>query len=346
MEEILASIRRIISDDESSTAQPSAASANQQGDESIEAPEAEADERLVSDIARVLSDTAPAVEDEEDILDLTAELGGPESVEEVELVETLEVAESVPPEPAITPPPVAAEAPPPEPEAPAAVSQPPLSASEEAASALDRAIAALRAGQVPTSVAEFMPSPEPDASMSPEPEAALEPEETAELEAAPEPVTETAPEPELETTPEPELETTPEPEPEPETEAEAIFADEPDVTSEFAAEVFVEETLTVEALPAEGEEEAEEEDPGAREETPFWPASPAPLVEREHQTARGNGGKHGASPLESSNKTLEDSVKDLLRPMLKQWLDENMPRVLTAALKDELGDTGPRRQKD
>jgi hypothetical protein len=32
--------------------------------------------------------------------------------------------------------------------------------------------------------------------------------------------------------------------------------------------------------------------------------------------------------------------------MLKQWLDENMPRVLTAALKDELGDSGPRRQGD
>jgi len=341
MEEILASIRRIISDDESSTAQPAPASASQQGDESVEAPEAEADERLVSDIARVLSDTAPAVEDEEDILDLTAELGGPEAVEEVELVETLEV-EAVSPEPAIAPPPVAAEAPqpeapppeapppealPPEAEAPATAPQPPLSASEEAASALDRAIAALRAGQVPTSVAEFMPSPEPDASMAPEPEAASEPEAVPELEAAPEPVAETAPEPE--------------PVPEPEVVLEA----EPDVTSEFAAEVIVEETVTIEALPAEGEEEAEEEDPGATEETSFWPASPAPLVEREPQTARGNGGKHSASPLGSSDKTLEDSVKDLLRPMLKQWLDENMPRVLTAALKDELGDTDPRRRQ-
>jgi len=76
------------------------------------------------------------------------------------------------------------------------------------------------------------------------------------------------------------------------------------------------------------------------------PSKNAPLVERERQTARRNGGEHGASPLDSSNKTLEDSVKDLLRPMLKQWLDENMPRVLTAALKDELGDSGPRRQGD
>ena len=27
-------------------------------------------------------------------------------------------------------------------------------------------------------------------------------------------------------------------------------------------------------------------------------------------------------------KTLEDSIKDMLRPMLRQWLDENMPRLV------------------
>ncbi len=37
-----------------------------------------------------------------------------------------------------------------------------------------------------------------------------------------------------------------------------------------------------------------------------------------------------------SSKSLEDSVKEMLRPMLRQWLDENMPRVLTAALREEL----------
>ncbi len=43
--------------------------------------------------------------------------------------------------------------------------------------------------------------------------------------------------------------------------------------------------------------------------------------------------------------TLEDSVKDMLRPMLRQWLDENMPRMVTAALKDEL-DPNAFRQQD
>ncbi len=35
-------------------------------------------------------------------------------------------------------------------------------------------------------------------------------------------------------------------------------------------------------------------------------------------------------------KTLEDSVKEMLRPMLKEWLEENMPRVLDATLREEL----------
>jgi uncharacterized protein len=336
MEEILASIRRIISDDEPGSAQPSPASASQQGDESVEAQEGDADERIISDIARVLSDTTPPVEDEEDILDLTAELGGTEIVEEVLIEEAaapvemppIEMqpdemqldemqpdempVENVQPEEASPPPPVAVEAPPPQEETPAP--RPPMSASEEAASALERAIAALRAGQVPTSVAEFMPTPEPVLPTEPEPE----------------PEAEAAPEPEAAPVPEPEAETDLESEP-------------PLVVSEFA-EVIVEETVTVEALPTESAEEEEGAD--EPEEGIPWTGSPASLVERERHNAGRNGGEHRASPLDPSNKSLEDSVKDLLRPMLKQWLDENMPRVLTAALKDELGDHNSRRQRD
>ena len=59
---------------------------------------------------------------------------------------------------------------------------------------------------------------------------------------------------------------------------------------------------------------------GEREEEPEMPH------------VNGGGGYH-----ESVHKSLEDSVKDMLRPMLKQWLDENMSRVLTAALKVSSG---------
>ena len=184
MEEILASIRRIISDDELSSSRQRSASASRQEDEGLEAAEGEADDRIINDIARVLSGSAPAVENEEDILDLTAELGGSETVEEVLLEEVVAPVEMPPVEilhaPA-TPPPVAAEAPQYQDENAEPAAPPPLSASEEAASALERAIAALRAGQVPTSMDEFMPAPQPDSSLAPAFDAAPEPEPEPDL---------------------------------------------------------------------------------------------------------------------------------------------------------------------
>ncbi len=38
----------------------------------------------------------------------------------------------------------------------------------------------------------------------------------------------------------------------------------------------------------------------------------------------------------SGQKSLEDSIKEMLRPMLREWLNENMPRILESALRDEL----------
>jgi len=62
MEEILASIRRIISDDESSSARQRTASASNRDEEGLEAAEGEADDRIINDIARVLSGSATAAE--------------------------------------------------------------------------------------------------------------------------------------------------------------------------------------------------------------------------------------------------------------------------------------------
>ncbi|MGC1134284.1 MAG: hypothetical protein WA941_15765, partial [Nitrososphaeraceae archaeon] len=85
MEEILASIRRIISDDETGQAPPQRAAQAQHEEENLEA-EGEADDRVIADIARVLSGgtSAAGVDEEEEILDLTSELGGLELVEELE----------------------------------------------------------------------------------------------------------------------------------------------------------------------------------------------------------------------------------------------------------------------
>src|SRR6185295_14463657 len=119
MEEILASIRRIISDDEQNPTRKPAAAApqNDHDDEGLEATEGEADDRIINDIARVLSGgggnaSAPeapveaSMDEEEDIFDLTAELGGLEPVEETmeaEVVDMVEVvAEAAPTEAAPT----------------------------------------------------------------------------------------------------------------------------------------------------------------------------------------------------------------------------------------------------
>lgn len=342
MEEILASIRRIISDDETSTEQPpQGASASQEDDDPLEAVEGEADDKIINDIARVLSGGAPApVEEpaaEDDILDLTAELGGLEPVEtlelELELVEELEADEIQPDEPALElapepepDAPVEVELPPPpEPAPPVQMAPPPqpmsmeppqrkLSAGEEAASALERAIAALRAGQVPT-----MPPPPPVYMSTPEP--------------ALQPFLQPAPAPGFIPTsqPAPQLESAPEPEPE----LELVLTEFVETTETFMMEVIPSDELTAEA-----------------EEIAAWMRTPEPEPEPDAPALRTNGsGPHGdladisALP-PGSTQALEDSIKDILRPMLQQWLDENMARVVSAALKDEIRNDPARFQRD
>jgi len=41
-------------------------------------------------------------------------------------------------------------------------------------------------------------------------------------------------------------------------------------------------------------------------------------------------------PLGNANKTLEDLVKELLRPMLKQWLDANLPPLVERLVQREI----------
>ena len=39
---------------------------------------------------------------------------------------------------------------------------------------------------------------------------------------------------------------------------------------------------------------------------------------------------------DGESRTLEDLVQDLLRPMMKAWLDENLPTIVEAAVAEEL----------
>ncbi len=47
----------------------------------------------------------------------------------------------------------------------------------------------------------------------------------------------------------------------------------------------------------------------------------------------------GAGPpvhLPPAGRTLEDLTRDLLRPMLKEWLDENLPRIVEVRVDEEV----------
>jgi cell pole-organizing protein PopZ len=120
-------------------------------------------------------------------------------------------------------------------------------------------------------------------------------------------------------------------------EPELELAPEPDVVlAEFEAELVIEEPVVVEAVESE------------RRQAPAWEADApsfavAVVHEAEREAPRTNGHHDYVS---AAPRTLEDSVKDMLRPMLRQWLDENMARVLTSALKDELKDNPARFQQD
>ncbi len=410
MEDILASIRRIITDDDTGKA-PADKAAAQPEDEGLEG---EADNQIIDDIARVLTSggDTPANQDEE-IMDLTGELGGLELVEDepeeiletlevvdtspefvevtedsdellalddvqpdilepdvieadmpeaeveivetVEMMETVEVAEFAEPEemelpaeeaaasemPSMTPPPLpepAAEAAPAE----AAPEAPKLSASEEAATALERAIAALKAGQSPSSAPPPAPSPAssfaaPTVSAEPEaPEAQAEETPTGVIPLPtdiPIAVPMDSPTPEMETHPDPDAESVADM-------AEGAAEWEPSAEDELVL-MDTESEATMVLEDAEPEQETES--------TPFWPPqytataesepAPAPVFGQtaaEVAEAAVAAGTNGAVSHETAGgKSLEDSIKEMLRPMLREWLNENMPRMIREELDSD-----------
>jgi hypothetical protein len=309
MEEILASIRRIISDDEAKSAESSPASPPQAKTSEFDA---DADTKIIDDIARVLSGAAPAdiASDDDDILDLTKELSELQAVADetaalpeleypASAAETIIVAETGFTESesrAADPEPIIAMAPPP-PEEP---------------SALDLAIAELRAREQ-ARMAQQAVAPEP----------VYEPLREPVFEAEPEGFDDAEPELVLTTL-------------EAETVAETFYQPEP-----------------IEELAAS---------PAPDPEMPSWlqnvgsMSEPEPVKAPEPEPAsthiNGNG-SHGMRKthysdfgIDASGRSLEDSVKEMLRPLLREWLDEHMSRVLEAALRDELKDAEARWQKN
>ncbi len=48
------------------------------------------------------------------------------------------------------------------------------------------------------------------------------------------------------------------------------------------------------------------------------------------------GDAGGANTIGPQGRTLDDAFAEMMRPMLRQWLAENMPRIVEAALRAEV----------
>ncbi len=132
--------------------------------------------------------------------------------------------------------------------------------------------------------------------------------EPAAAEAAPEP----EPEP-VAVEPEPVEAAAPEPEPEPAHEEEALELTDK-VETHGDLDVFTAEPVAVEPAPVEA------------------------LVSEHVATAAASsfGALSAAITMPKGDRTLEDVVRELLRPLLQQWLDANLPNIVQQAVESEV----------
>ncbi|MEE1554391.1 MAG: DUF2497 domain-containing protein, partial [Alphaproteobacteria bacterium] len=123
---------------------------------------------------------------------------------------------------------------------------------------------------------------------------------------------------------------------------------EPELESGMEDEVEIEE----EPIPVDDFENIEIEEPGPEPEPVPVAAAPAPspaadlhtllsdhAAEAATETFTGLTGAVSAAhglPMGYAHQTLEGLVKDLLRPMLKEWLDENLPPLVERLVEKEI----------
>ncbi|MGV8996082.1 MAG: DUF2497 domain-containing protein [Parvibaculaceae bacterium] len=132
---------------------------------------------------------------------------------------------------------------------------------------------------------------------------------------------------------EPEYEAEPEIEPEPEPE----YVPEPQVVAE---------TVAVQAAHYEPEPEPEFEEEDISFEEPAMtapvnyqttaPASPLISTEAAGAASAAFGALASSMMTSSGGRTLEDLVADMLRPMLKSWLDTNLPPLVEQLVREEI----------
>jgi hypothetical protein len=153
---------------------------------------------------------------------------------------------------------------------------------------------------------------------------------TPEPEAAPEPVA-AAPEPEPAPAPPP-----PEPEPEP---VQAAAADDDEDVFELTDKVETMGDLDV-YTPTEAAQPAPEEAPplpAAPAEADDAAPSPTLVSDTAAAAAASAFGKlTQVISMPAEGRTLEDVVRELLRPLLQQWLDDNLPAIVQQTVQAEV----------
>ncbi|HQR88549.1 MAG TPA: DUF2497 domain-containing protein [Caulobacter sp.] len=135
----------------------------------------------------------------------------------------------------------------------------------------------------------------------------------------------------------------PAPEPEPEYQAPA----EDDVL-ELTDPIEPEPAHEPEPAPLESVGDLDVYSPAAPEPEPAYTPPPAPSFNRD-DVAETLVGDHASSLAASAfgslssallmpkdGRTLEDVVRELLRPLLKEWLDQNLPRIVETKVEEEV----------
>lgn len=193
--------------------------------------------------------------------------------------------------------------------------------------------------EILSSIRQIISDDDEDATM----EETVEEEAAAEPDVAPEPeqdVVEPEPEPEAEEPveePEPEVEAEPEPEPEPEEpEEEDVF----ELTEDYLEE---DDEILPEPEPVDLDFDAAEDEPAPTpepvEEKPAAETVPDTdiLSEKAASAALGGFTKLADSVrLGQGDATIHQIVQDLLKPMLAEWLDDNLPDIIERLVQQEL----------
>lgn len=150
---------------------------------------------------------------------------------------------------------------------------------------------------------------------------------------------------------EPEPESEPEPEPEPEEEEEDVL----ELTDEVEEEDEPEEAYEPEPVAPLFEEQR-------RPVEPEPAAAPAPRQEPVHaglvsppqadetvssfaHLAHALHGDQHETPIGAGYKTLEEMTKEVMRPMLKAWLDEHLPDIVERLVQEEIERMASRAQR-